>query len=100
MLEGSHIEDALTLRGFLAMLRRRKWIVLTTLVLVPSVAIGFSFQQPKLYQASAFGFAATVEAPRNPPIVRPVFGTRSSTRFAMADVRATPTWVCAIRSGC
>lgn len=53
MLEGPHIEDALTLRGFLAMLRRRKWIVLTTLVLVPSVAIGFSFQQPKLYQASA-----------------------------------------------
>jgi tyrosine-protein kinase len=46
-------DNGLTLRGFLAMVRRRKWIVLQALVLVPAVAVAVSLQQPKRYQASA-----------------------------------------------
>jgi tyrosine-protein kinase len=46
-------DNGLTLRGFLAMVRRRKWIVLLALVLVPAAAVAVSLQQPKRYQASA-----------------------------------------------
>ncbi len=43
----------MTLRDFVEMLRRRKWVVLLSLVLVPAVAVGLSLQQQKLYQASS-----------------------------------------------
>ena len=38
---------------FLRVLRRRRWIVLTTLLFVPLVAVLLSLQQQKLYEASA-----------------------------------------------
>jgi polysaccharide biosynthesis transport protein len=43
----------LTLRDYLEVLKRRKWVVLLLLVLVPVVAVLLSLRQPALYEASA-----------------------------------------------
>ncbi len=48
-----HAEHSATLRDYLHVLRRRKWIVLQAVVLVPAAALAFSLHQQKLYQASA-----------------------------------------------
>lgn len=45
--------QSVTLRHYLAVLRRRKWIIVTALVFVPLAAVLFSLSQQKLYQASA-----------------------------------------------
>jgi succinoglycan biosynthesis transport protein ExoP len=42
-----------TLRDYLQVARRRKWIILLTVVLVPLAAVAFSLRQPAHYQASA-----------------------------------------------
>jgi succinoglycan biosynthesis transport protein ExoP len=42
-----------TLRDYLQMLRRRKWIVLQAMVLVPAVAIAISLRSPARYQSQA-----------------------------------------------
>jgi succinoglycan biosynthesis transport protein ExoP len=42
-----------TLTTYLKVLRRRKWLALTAIVLVPAAAYGFSTQQTSKYQASA-----------------------------------------------
>jgi tyrosine-protein kinase len=44
---------AATLRDYLHVVRRRKWIILQALVLVPLAALAFSLQQQKLYRATA-----------------------------------------------
>jgi Mrp family chromosome partitioning ATPase len=41
------------LRDYLHVVRRRKWIILQAVVLVPAAAIAFSLHQQKLYQAQA-----------------------------------------------
>lgn len=41
------------MRDYLHVLRRRKWIVLQAVVLVPAAALAVSLQQSKLYEASA-----------------------------------------------
>jgi Mrp family chromosome partitioning ATPase/capsular polysaccharide biosynthesis protein len=46
-------ETASTLRDYILVARRRKWIILQALVLVPAAAIAFSLTQEKLYQASS-----------------------------------------------
>jgi tyrosine-protein kinase len=43
----------LGLREYLHILRRRKWIVLQAVVIVPLAAVAFSLRQSSLYQASA-----------------------------------------------
>lgn len=43
----------LTLQDYLHAVRRRKWLILTTTLLVPAAAFLFSLQQHRLYQASA-----------------------------------------------
>ncbi len=43
----------LGLRDYLHILRRRKWIVLQALVIVPLAAVAFSLRQSPLYQSSA-----------------------------------------------
>lgn len=42
-----------TLRDYVQMLRRRKWIVLQAIVLVPAVAIAISLRSPARYQSQA-----------------------------------------------
>ena len=42
-----------TLADYLAILRRRKWVIIVAVVLVPATAFLISVRQPALYQASA-----------------------------------------------
>lgn len=42
-----------TLRDYLGIARRRKWIILQALLLVPAAAVAFSLTQTKLYQGTA-----------------------------------------------
>jgi polysaccharide biosynthesis transport protein len=42
-----------SLRDYLRVLKRRKWIVLQALVLVPAAAVAFSVRQEAIYEASA-----------------------------------------------
>lgn len=46
-------DDALTLRDYLAVLSRRRWIVVATVVVVTAVAVGLSLLQDPLYEATA-----------------------------------------------
>ena len=52
-MTGGHVGHAATLRDYLHVVQRRKWIILTAVVLVPAAAVAFSLHQQKLYQASA-----------------------------------------------
>ena len=52
-MTSGHAEHSATLRDYLHVLRRRKWLVILAVFLVPAAAIGFSLHQQKLYQASA-----------------------------------------------
>jgi Mrp family chromosome partitioning ATPase/capsular polysaccharide biosynthesis protein len=45
--------DVSTLRDYVEVLRRRKWVVLLPLVLVPVAAVLLSLRQPAVYEASA-----------------------------------------------
>src|SRR5262245_12217094 len=49
----AHGQEHSTLRDYLQVLRRRKWIVVTAIVLVPAAAFAFSTQQQSKYRASA-----------------------------------------------
>src|SRR6185437_13380559 len=42
-----------SLRDYLRVVRRRKWIILLAVILVPAVAVGLSLRQEKVYKASA-----------------------------------------------
>lgn len=46
-------QDSSPIREYLAILRRRKWIVVLGLLLVPLAAVLLSLRQPALYQSSA-----------------------------------------------
>ncbi len=46
-------ESASTLRDYLHVVRRRRWIILQAVVLVPAAAIAFSLNQETRYQATA-----------------------------------------------
>ncbi len=41
------------IRHFFDVVRRRKWVLLQVLLLIPLLAVFLSLRQPKLYQASA-----------------------------------------------
>jgi succinoglycan biosynthesis transport protein ExoP len=45
--------QAATLRDYLQVVRRRRWLIIQAVVLVPLAAAAFSLHQQKLYQASA-----------------------------------------------
>ena len=45
--------QSITLSHYLAVLRRRKWIIAVALVIVPLAVVLFSLRQERLYQASA-----------------------------------------------
>ena len=53
MTGSGHTAHSATLRDYLQVVRRRKWIILQAVVLVPLAAVLFSLHQQKLYQASA-----------------------------------------------
>ena len=43
----------MTLRDYLGVLRRHKWIILGAVLLLPALAVAASLQQQRLYQATA-----------------------------------------------
>ena len=45
--------EGLTLRDYIAVLWRRKWIILLVVVVATASAFYFSYRQPKVYQANA-----------------------------------------------
>lgn len=51
-LEGGH-QDGSTLRDYLRVVRRRKWIILAAVVIAPLAAVLLSLRQEPLYQSSA-----------------------------------------------
>jgi len=51
-LPDDHTQNV-TLRHYLAVLRRRKWTVVLAIIAVPAAAVLFSLHQQRLYQASA-----------------------------------------------
>ncbi len=53
MVEVAQRDSGTTLRDYLRVVRRRKWIILLAVALAPAAAVGFSLQQQKLYRASA-----------------------------------------------
>ena len=53
MTATGHTAHPTTLRDYLNVVRRRKWIILQAVVLVPVAAVLFSLNQQKLYQAEA-----------------------------------------------
>src|SRR6266516_1774834 len=53
MTTAGHSAHAATLRDYLQVVRRSKWIILQAVVLVPAAAVAFSLHQQKLFQASA-----------------------------------------------
>ena len=42
-----------SLRDYLRVVRRRKWIILQAVLLVPAVAVGLSLRQEKVYKATS-----------------------------------------------
>src|ERR1035437_582261 len=59
MTTGAHVAHAATLRDYLHVVRRRKWIILLAVVLVPLAAVLFSLHQQSLYRASAQGLLSS-----------------------------------------
>jgi Mrp family chromosome partitioning ATPase/capsular polysaccharide biosynthesis protein len=55
----THAAQAATLRDYLHVARRRKWIILAALVAAPLAAVALSLHQQKLYEASAEVFLSS-----------------------------------------
>jgi len=53
MTGSAHVAHAATLRDYVHVVRRRKWIIVQAVVLVPLAAVLFSLHQQKLYEAQA-----------------------------------------------
>jgi tyrosine-protein kinase len=53
VVETGERDRGTTLRDYLRVVRRRKWVIVQAVVLVPAAAVAFSLQQQKLYRASA-----------------------------------------------
>src|SRR6266850_8116186 len=53
MTGAGHTGHSATLRDYIHVVRRRKWIILQAVVLVPVAAVLFSLHQEKLYEAQA-----------------------------------------------
>ncbi len=109
-----HAGHAATLRDYLQVVRRRKWIILQAVVLVPLAAVLFSVHQKTLYQAqsqvllSSQNLAAQLtgtqstginlqpdriaatqaEVARAPEVARRVLGRYSGTGWAVDDFLA------------
>ena len=55
----THAAQGATLRDYLHVARRRKWIIIAALVVVPAAAAALSLRQTKLYEASAQVFLSS-----------------------------------------
>jgi tyrosine-protein kinase len=71
-----------TLRDYLQVMRRRKWIILQAVVLVPLVAVAFSLHQRSVYRASAEVLLPTQN------VVAQLNGTTDPSVYQSPDRRA------------
>ena len=71
-----------TLRDYLQVVRRRKWIILQAVVLVPLVAVAFSLHQRSIYRASAEVLLPTQN------VVTALSGINDPTVYQSPDRRA------------
>jgi succinoglycan biosynthesis transport protein ExoP len=93
MTGASHVGHATSLRDYLHVVRRRKWIILQAVVLVPVAAVAFSLHQQKLYQASAQVLLSTQNLAATLTGTQQTGITQDPTRIAQtqADVARVPT---------
>ena len=93
MTGGSHVGHAASLRDYLHVVRRRKWIILGAVVLVPLAVVAFSLQQQKLYRASAQVLLSTQNLAAALTGTQQTGITQDPTRIAQtqADVARVPT---------
>ncbi len=73
---------ATTLRDYLRVVRRRKWIILQAVILVPLVAVAFSLHQRSMYRASAEVLLPTQN------VVTALNGVNDPTVYQSPDRRA------------
>ena len=65
--------DSKTLQDYISVLKRRKWVIILAMVVVPVVAVVFSLRQSPLYSASADVLIVPGDADaRLPDGVRPI----------------------------
>jgi succinoglycan biosynthesis transport protein ExoP len=74
-----------SLRDYLRVVRRRKWIILQAVVLVPLAAVAFSLRQPNLYQASSQVLLS------NQNLASALTGTQQSTGVSLQADRVAQT---------
>jgi succinoglycan biosynthesis transport protein ExoP len=80
---------AATLRDYLHIVQRRKWIILIAVVLVPASAVAFSMRQKPVYQASASVFLSNQDfASALAGVPAPNAGSASSTGMQTQAVLA------------
>ncbi len=68
-----------TLNDYIAVVRRRKWVVIQAMIIVPLVAVGLSLQQHKVFQSSAQVLVSRQNFPSN------LTGTPDPSLFIPAD---------------
>ena len=93
MTAGGHSGHAASLRDYLHVVRRRKWIILPAVLLVPAAAVAFSLHQQKLYQASAQVLLSTQNLAATLTGTQQTGITQDPIRIAQtqADVARVPT---------
>ena len=88
---------AASLRDYLHVVQRRKWIILIAVVLVPVAAVGLSMRQKPVYEASASvflanqDFASALAGVPAPPSVGTQSGTATGAQVVLARV-PTVAW--------
>ena len=93
MTAGGQSGHTASLRDYLHVVRRRKWIILPALLLVPAAAVAFSLHQQKLYQASAQVLLSTQNLAATLTGTQQTGITQDPIRIAQtqADVARVPT---------
>jgi polysaccharide biosynthesis transport protein len=85
--------DGATLHDYLRVLRRRKWIILTAVIVVPAVAVAMSMRQQPLYQSTAEVLLTNkdISAGLTGVSGNSVFQTSDRVAQTQADLATTPT---------
>src|SRR5437667_5460458 len=86
-------EHAPSIRDYLNLFRRRKWIVVQAIVLVPAAAVALALRQQSLYQASAVVLLSQESQFVQLTGIPSVAGSEDPVRFAQtqAQLAQTPT---------
>lgn len=91
-IEGA-TRDGATLHDYLRVLRRRKWIILTAVIVVPAVAVAMSLRQQALYQSTAEVLLSNKDIAAGLTGVsgNSIYQTSERVAQTQADLATTPT---------